>query len=335
MTSNFDFNLYRPSFKTNSEVLKMTVQDLKKWLRSREEEDVWWIQIAGETLGRKVNLGRIEQILDENLDSEVIVLHVSQATQRPRPWVEVERVKAAPVEKPHDVGLGRQTKGAHSGEREPGPVRKIDVVRSPASQSSESAPEEHQHSNDLPPLPNRHSITGRLDPTDNKVSVKCNECGRVAKYSSKKFPFRVRCRSCQFTHLIEKVEISSWQFYKAFFGHLLLLSLPALVSATIYNRSAEAKTRGEVANMFGKDINLFPSYFFGQLIGCTGVYLISTFLLSLIFFNRDLKYYNLSRFDGFKSRMIRYGGWGCGIAFVLVTLACLMRVFAASLISSI
>ena len=149
----------------------MTVQDLEEWRKSRKEEDVWWIQIAGETLGRKVNLGRIEQILDENIDSEVMVLHVSQATQRPRPWVEVERVKAAPVEKPYDVGLGRQTKGAHSGEREPHPVRKIDVVRSPASQSSKSAPEEHQHSNDLPPLPPRHSTKGKLDLSDKKVSV--------------------------------------------------------------------------------------------------------------------------------------------------------------------
>jgi len=84
-------------------------------------------------LGRKVNLGRIGQILDENIDSEVMVLHVSQATQRPRPWVEVERVKAAPVEKPHDVGIGRQTKGAHSGEREPGPVQNFDFDSSQGS----------------------------------------------------------------------------------------------------------------------------------------------------------------------------------------------------------
>ena len=111
----------------------MTIQDLKKWLKSREEEDLWWIQIEGETLGRKVNLSKIEQILDENLNSEVMVLHGSQATQRPRPWVEVERVKAAPVEKPHDVGLGRQTKGAHSGEREPGKVQNFDLNSSQGS----------------------------------------------------------------------------------------------------------------------------------------------------------------------------------------------------------
>ena len=111
----------------------MTIQDLEEWRKSREEEDVWWIQIAGETLGRKVNLGNIEQILDENRDSEVMVLHVSQATQRPRPWVEVERVKAAPVEKLHDVGFGRQTKGAHSGGREPRPVKNFDLNSSQGS----------------------------------------------------------------------------------------------------------------------------------------------------------------------------------------------------------
>ena len=112
----------------------MTVQDLRKWLSSREEEDVWWIQIAGETLGRKVNLGKIEQILDENLDSEVMVLHVSQATQRPRPWVEVERVKAAPVEKPRNEGVdGRQRNGTHSDEREPCPVRNFDFDSSRGS----------------------------------------------------------------------------------------------------------------------------------------------------------------------------------------------------------
>ncbi|MDA7668351.1 hypothetical protein N8632_01120 [bacterium] len=118
----------------------MTIQDLKKWHKSREEEDVWWIQIEGETLGRKVNLEKIEQILDKKFDSEVMVLHVSQAAQRPRPWVEVERVKAAPAEKPHD---GKETTGAYLGEREPRPPQNVNIypsqgnpVQTPVSDAS-------------------------------------------------------------------------------------------------------------------------------------------------------------------------------------------------------
>lgn len=109
----------------------MTIQDLKKWHKSREEEDVWWIQIEGETLGRKVNLEKIEQILDKKFDSEVMVLHVSKAAQRPRPWVEVERVKAAPAEKPHDDELdGKEITGAYSGEREPRPPQNVNFYPS-------------------------------------------------------------------------------------------------------------------------------------------------------------------------------------------------------------
>ena len=162
----------------------MTVQDLKKWLSSREEEDVWWIQIAGETLGRKVNLGRIGQILDENIDSEVMVLHVSQATQRPRPWIEVERVKAAPVEKPHDVGLGRQTKGTHSEEQEPRPVQNFDfdssrgsLDQTPVSGASPQSDLPTQPATLSHPTKTRGEPIFTSEPTEyeQKICVKCKE----------------------------------------------------------------------------------------------------------------------------------------------------------------
>ena len=133
-------------------ISKMTIQDLKQWNKSREE-DVWWIRIEGETLGRKVNLEKIEQILDQKLDSEVMVLHVSQAAQRPRPWVEVERVKAAPVEKPHDNGLdGKETNGAYSGEREPRPAQNVDFDSSQGS-FDQTPVSEPSPPSDLPPPP--------------------------------------------------------------------------------------------------------------------------------------------------------------------------------------
>jgi len=133
-------------------ISKMTIQDLKQWNKSREE-DVWWIRIEGETLGRKVNLEKIEQILDQKIDSEVMVLHVSQAAQRPRPWVEVERVKAAPVEKPHDNGLdGKETNGAYSGEREPRRAQNVDFDSSQGSFDQKPVSEPSPPS-DLPPPP--------------------------------------------------------------------------------------------------------------------------------------------------------------------------------------
>lgn len=131
----------------------MTIQDLKQWNKSREE-DIWWIRIEGETLGRKVNLEKIEQILDQKLDSEVMVLHVSQAAQRPRPWVEVERVKAAPVEKPHDNGLdSKETNGAYSDEWELRPSQNVnfDSRQGSFDQTPVSEPRPPSDSPTLPP----------------------------------------------------------------------------------------------------------------------------------------------------------------------------------------
>ena len=299
----------------------MTAQDLKTWLSSREEKDVWWIQIEGKTLGRKVNLAKIEQISDENLDSEVMVLHVSQATQRPRPWVEVERVKAAPVEKSLDNGLyGRHKNDAYSGEPEEHPAHKIDTAQSPTSRNPVSAPVPPQYSIDSPPLSTTHLITGKLNPHDKKVSLKCNRCGELGKHLFDKHPFRVRCRSCQSTHLIEKVEISLLQFYKVFLAHLSLLSLSALLSASLYNGSYEAERARRVAELFGKTINYFSSYFIGSLVAHMSIYFILTLALSLIF-TQDLESYNLSRFDGFRYRLIKYGEWGCGIVWLLAIIS--------------
>lgn len=131
----------------------MTIQDLKKWQTSQELEDVWWIQIDGETLGRKVNLEKIGQILNQKLDSKVMVLHVSRTSQRPRPWIEVERAKTVFVDKPHDHGLdGKETNAVYSGEREPRPAPDVNFypiqgnpVQTPVSDASFPSP--------LPPPP--------------------------------------------------------------------------------------------------------------------------------------------------------------------------------------
>lgn len=146
----------------------MTIQDLKKWRTSQELEDVWWIQIDGESLGRKVNLEKIGQILDQKLDSEVMVLHVSQASQRPRPWIEVERVKTVLVEKPHDNELdGKGTNDAFSGERELSPVQNVDFhssqgnpVQAPVSDTSPPSP--LQPPPDPPPPPKKKGCGGVL-----------------------------------------------------------------------------------------------------------------------------------------------------------------------------
>ncbi|MDA9831425.1 hypothetical protein N9C66_08790 [Akkermansiaceae bacterium] len=311
----------------------MTIQELKKWQTSQELEDVWWIQIDGETLGRKVNLEKAGQILNQKLDSEVMVLHVSRTSQRPRPWIEVERAKTARsrievervqtvfVKKPHDNEFdGEKTIDTSSGEREPRPAQIFDFDSSQGS-FDQTPVSEPILPPDLPPRPVRTSFTGKLDPSNKKVSFKCTQCGRVAKYSSDEFPFRVRCRSCESTHSVEKVEVSSWQFFKVFFGHLLLLSLPALFWAFLKDRTAEAEAAKTVARMFGKDAHYLSTTFIGTLIAYIIIYSILTFWVSLIFFNQGLKHYNLSRFDGFKSCIIKYGGWVCVIFFVLAIAA--------------
>lgn len=311
----------------------MTIQDLKKWQTLQKLEDVWWIQIDGETLGRKVNLEKIGQILNEKHDSEVMVLHVSRTSQRPRPWIEVERVKTARprvevervktvlVEIPHDNGVdGEETNDAFSGEREPRPAQNVNFhsiqgppVQAPVSDASLPSA--------LPPTRTHHFNTGKLNPSDKKVSFKCTQCGSVGKYSFNKVPFQVRCRSCESIHMIAKVEISSWHFCKVCFGHLSLLSLPALLKAFIVNKTAKAEAAKAVARMFGKEAHYFSSAFIGTLISYIVIYLILTFLASLVFLNKDFKSYNLSGFNDFKYRVIKFGTWVSLLFFVLAIIS--------------
>lgn len=295
----------------------MTIQDLKKWQTLQKIEDVWWIQIDGETLGRKVNLEKIGQILNQKHDSEVMVLHVSRTSQSPRPWIEVDKLKTVRVEIPHDNGVdGEETNDAFSGEREPRPAQNVNFhssqgtpVQAPVSDASLPSA--------LPPTRSHHFNTGKLNPSDKKVSFKCTQCGSVGKYSFNKVPFQVRCRSCESIHMIEKVEISSWHFCKVFFGHLSLLSLPALLRAFIVNRTARAEEARLVAQLFGKEAHYFSSAFIGTLISYILIYLILTFLASLVFLNKDFQIYNLSGFDDFKYRIIKFGTWVSLLIFAL------------------
>lgn len=299
----------------------MTIQDLKKWQTLQKIEDVWWIQIDGETLGRKVNLEKIGQILNQKHDSEVMVLHVSRTSQRPRPWIEVDKLKTVRVEIPHDNGVdGEETNDAFSGEREPRPAQNVNFhssqgtpVQAPVSDASLPSA--------LPPTRSHHFNTGKLNPSDKKVSFKCTQCGSVGKYSFNKVPFQVRCRSCESIHMIEKVEISSWHFCKVFFGHLSLLSLPALLRAFIVNRTARAEEARLVAQLFGKEAHYFSTAFIGTLISYIVIYLILTFLASLVFSNKDFKSYNLSGFDDFKYRIIKFGTWVSLLFFVLAIIS--------------
>jgi uncharacterized membrane protein YhaH (DUF805 family) len=184
-------------------ILKMTIQDLKKWQTLHELDDGWWVQIGGETLGRKVNLEKIEQILDRQFDSEVMVLQVSQASQRPRPWIAVERVKdahqwvevemgkAVPVEKPHDNVLdGKKTNDAFSGERESRLTQNVNF------HSSQAPPVQAPVSDARLPsaLPRKQQIKAK----EEAQTYEAEEANTIGSVIMRLFSFRGRIGRSQF-----------------------------------------------------------------------------------------------------------------------------------------
>jgi hypothetical protein len=118
----------------------MTTEDLQEWLTVKGKKDIWWMQINGKTLGQKVTLGKIEEISVKNPNSEVSVLHISQQTLRPRPWVEVEFCKPTANVAPSPV---RTVSGEKFGSL---PTKKL--VTSPKTSGSYV----HQH-HPAPPAP--------------------------------------------------------------------------------------------------------------------------------------------------------------------------------------
>ena len=74
----------------NSE--KMTIAQLEEWLIANNQQDQWWLQIDGSNLGQRVALEKAREILDTNRDARLSILHLSQQTLRPRPWIEIERM---------------------------------------------------------------------------------------------------------------------------------------------------------------------------------------------------------------------------------------------------
>jgi hypothetical protein len=71
----------------------MTLPQLRKFIESKKLPDQWWVAVNGDVREAYENLHTIGELLEENPNEEVSVLHVSKSDNENAQWERVEALK--------------------------------------------------------------------------------------------------------------------------------------------------------------------------------------------------------------------------------------------------
>ncbi|MDA8973882.1 DUF805 domain-containing protein [Akkermansiaceae bacterium] len=171
----------------------MTIAQLEEWLIANNQQDQWWLQIDGSNLGQRVALEKAREILDTNRDARLSILHLSQQTLRPRPWIEIERM-CSPSSPQEAVFSQEQAQQSSHAQVFPEPQR-------------EQAPKTVQIGRvETPPPPPPPPTAAPISPQKRKkvsfakanYSLGCRQCGRKSQIKGKVLASRssVDCPFC-------------------------------------------------------------------------------------------------------------------------------------------